>query len=149
MGLFEKVSADIMAAMKARDKVKLDALRNVKKVFLEARTLPENKGELSDGDALKILQKLVKQGKDTAKVYQENGREDLAKEELDQVSVIETYLPQQLSEEEIRKKVTEIIERLGATSMKDMGKVMGVAGRELSGRADGAKIAGIVKSLLS
>lgn len=149
MGLFEKVSADIMAAMKARDKVKLDALRNVKKVFLEARTLPENKGELSDGDALKILQKLVKQGKDTAKVYQENGREDLAKEELDQVSVIETYLPQQLSEEEIRKKVTEIIERLGATSMKDMGKVMGVAGKELSGRADGAKIAGIVKSLLS
>lgn len=147
--MFEKVSADIMAAMKARDKVKLDALRNVKKVFLEARTLPENKGELSDGEALKILQKLVKQGKDTAKVYQENGREDLAKEELDQVSVIETYLPRQLSEEEIRKKVTEIIERLGATSMKDMGKVMGVAGKELSGRADGAKIAGIVKSLLS
>ena len=119
MGLFEQVSADIMAAMKARDKVKLDALRNVKKVFLEARTAPENKGELTDEAALKILQKLAKQGKDTAKVYEANGRAELAQEELAQVAVIESYLPKQLSDDELRAVVSEIIVRTGAQSIKD------------------------------
>ena len=149
MGLFEQVSADIMAAMKARDKVKLDALRNVKKVFLEARTAPENKGELTDEAALKILQKLAKQGKDTAKVYEANGRAELAQEELAQVAVIESYLPKQLSDDELRAVVSEIIVRTGAQSIKEMGKVIGLAQKQLAGRAEGAKIAAIAKSLLA
>lgn len=149
MGLFEQVSADIMAAMKARDKVKLDALRNVKKVFLEARTAPENKGELTDEAALKILQKLAKQGKDTAKVYEANGRAELAQEELAQVAVIESYLPKQLSDDEIRAVVSEIIVQTGAQSIKEMGKVIGLAQKQLAGRAEGAKIAAIAKSLLA
>ena len=149
MGLFEQVSADIMAAMKARDKVELDALRNVKKVFLEARTAPENKGELTDEAALKILQKLAKQGKDTAKVYEANGRAELAQEELAQVAVIESYLPKQLSDDEIRAVVSEIIVQTGAQSIKEMGKVIGLAQKQLAGRAEGAKIAAIAKSLLA
>lgn len=149
MALFEKVSEDIKTAMKERDKVALDTLRNIKKVFLEAKTAPGANDTLEDADALKIIQKLAKQGKESAQTYIDAGRQDLADAELAQVSVIERYLPEQLSEAEIEKIVKTIIDQTGATSMKDMGKVMGMANKQLAGKADGKTISGIVKKLLA
>lgn len=149
MALFEKVSEDIKTAMKERDKVALDTLRNIKKVFLEAKTAPGANDTLEDADALKIIQKLAKQGKESAQTYIDAGRQDLADAELAQVSVIERYLPEQLSEAEIEKIVKTIIEQTGAASMKDMGKVMGMANKQLAGKADGKTISGIVKKLLA
>lgn len=149
MALFEKVSEDIKTAMKERDKVALDTLRNIKKVFLEAKTAPGANDTLEDADALKIIQKLAKQGKESAQTYIDAGRQDLADAELAQVSVIERYLPEQLSEAEIEKIVKTIIDQMGAASMKDMGKVMGMANKQLAGKADGKTISGIVKKLLA
>lgn len=149
MALFEQVSEDIKTAMKERDKVALDTLRNIKKVFLEAKTAPGANDTLEDADALKIIQKLAKQGKESAQTYIDAGRQDLADAELAQVSVIERYLPEQLSETEIEKIVKTIIEQTGAASMKDMGKVMGMANKQLAGKADGKTISGIVKKLLA
>ncbi len=149
MALFEKVNEDIKTAMKERDKVALDTLRNIKKVFLEAKTAPGANDTLEDADALKIIQKLAKQGKESAQTYIDAGRQDLADAELAQVSVIERYLPEQLSEAEIEKIVKTIIEQTGAASMKDMGKVMGMANKQLAGKADGKTISGIVKKLLA
>lgn len=149
MALFDQVSKDIVAAMKAKDKVALEALRNVKKYFIEAKTAPGAGDELTDEAALKILTKLAKQGKDTASLYVEQGRQDLADEELAQVEVISRYLPQQLTEEELKAEVGAIIEAVGATSAKDMGKVMGVATKQLAGRADGKAISALVKQLLA
>lgn len=149
MALFEKVSEDIKTAMKERDKVALDTLRNIKKVFLEAKTAPGANDTLEDADALKIIQKLAKQGKESAQTYIDAGRQDLADAELAQVSVIERYLPEQLSEAEIEKIVKTIINQTGAASMKDMGKVMGKANKQLAGKADGKTISGIVKKLLA
>ncbi len=149
MALFEKVSEDIKTAMKERDKVALDTLRNIKKVFLEAKTAPGANDTLEDADALKIIQKLAKQGKESAQTYIDAGRQDLADAELAQVSVIERYLPEQLSEAEIEKIVKTIIEQTGAASMKDMGKVMGMANKQLAGKADGKTISSIVKKLLA
>ena len=149
MALFEKVNDDIKTAMKERDKVALDTLRNIKKVFLEAKTAPGANDTLEDADALKIIQKLAKQGKESAQTYIDAGRQDLADAELAQVSVIERYLPEQLSEAEIEKIVKTIIEQTGAASMKDMGKVMGMANKQLAGKADGKTISGIVKKLLA
>ncbi|MCF0236703.1 MAG: GatB/YqeY domain-containing protein [Bacteroidaceae bacterium] len=149
MTLFEQVSADIMAAMKAKDKVRTQALRNVKKYFLEAQTAPGSNGQLSDETALKIMAKLVKQGKDTAKLYQEQNRPDLAETELAEVAAIEAYLPQPLSADELRAALQAIIAQVGATSPKDMGKVMGVATKQLSGKADGSAISAMVKELLA
>lgn len=149
MALFEKVNEDIKTAMKERDKVALDTLRNIKKVFLEAKTAPGANDTLEDADALKIIQKLAKQGKESAQTYIDAGRQDLADAELAQVSVIERYLPEQLSEAEIEKVVKTIIEQTGAASMKDMGKVMGMANKQLAGKADGKTISGIVKKLLA
>lgn len=149
MALFEKVSEDIKTAMKERDKVALDTLRNIKKVFLEAKTAPGANDTLEDADALKIIQKLAKQGKESAQTYIDAGRQDLADAELAQVSVIERYLPEQLSESEIEKVVKTIIDQTGAASMKDMGKVMGMANKQLAGKADGKTISGIVKKLLA
>ena len=149
MTLFEKVNEDIKTAMKERDKVALDTLRNIKKVFLEAKTAPGANDTLEDADALKIIQKLAKQGKESAQTYIDAGRQDLADAELAQVSVIERYLPEQLSEAEIEKIVKTIIEQTGAASMKDMGKVMGMANKQLAGKADGKTISGIVKKLLA
>lgn len=149
MALFEKVNEDIKTAMKERDKVALDTLRNIKKVFLEAKTAPGANDTLEDEDALKIIQKLAKQGKESAQTYIDAGRQDLADAELAQVSVIECYLPEQLSEAEIEKIVKTIIEQTGAASMKDMGKVMGMANKQLAGKADGKTISGIVKKLLA
>lgn len=149
MALFEQVSEDIKTAMKERDKVALDTLRNIKKVFLEAKTAPGANDTLEDADALKIIQKLAKQGKESAQTYIDAGRQDLADSELAQVSVIERYLPEQLSEAEIEKIVKTIIDQTGAASMKDMGKVMGMANKQLAGKADGKTISGIVKKLLA
>lgn len=148
MTLFDQISEDIKAAMKARDKVRLETLRNIKKVFIEAKTAPGANDELDDAAALKIIQKLAKQGRETARTYTDNSRQDLADEELAQVAVMEEYLPKQLSPEEIEKAVKDIITQTGATSMKDMGKVMGMAGKLLAGKADGKAISTIVKQLL-
>lgn len=149
MALFEQVSKDIVAAMKAKDKVALEALRNIKKYFIEAKTAPGAGDELSDDAAMKILAKLAKQGKDTAALYVEQGRQDLADEELAQVEVISRYLPKQLSAEELGEAVKTIIESVGATSAKDMGKVMGAATKQLAGKADGKAISALVKQLLA
>ena len=149
MDLFEKVSEDIKNAMKAKDKVALETLRNVKKCFLEAKTAPGANDTLTDADALKIMQKLVKQGKDSAGVYAGQGRQDLADAELAQVAVIERYLPKQMSAEELEKVLKEIIAEVGAAGPKDMGKVMGVASKRLAGKAEGRAISEAVKSLLN
>lgn len=149
MTLFDQISEDIKAAMKARDKVRLETLRNIKKVFLEAKTAPGANDTLEDADALKILQKLAKQGRETAQTYIDNNRQDLADEELAQAKVIEEYLPKPLSEEEIEKEVKDIIAQTGAQGMKDMGKVMGMASKKMAGRTDGRAISTIVKKLLA
>ncbi len=149
MSLFDKVSDDIKNAMKAKDKVALETLRNVKKFFLEAKTAPGANDTLSDADALKIMQKLVKQGKDSAAIYVQQGRQDLADMELEQVKVIEKYLPQPMSAEELEAELKKIIEQVGAAGPKDMGKVMGVATKALAGKAEGRAISDTVKRLLS
>lgn len=149
MALFETISEDIKSAMKARDKVRLETLRNIKKVFLEAKTAPGANDTLDDADAMKILQKLAKQGRETAQTYIDNNRQDLADEELAQAKIIEEYLPKPLSEEEIEAAVKQIIEQTGATGMKDMGKVMGAASKQMAGKADGRAISAIVKRLLA
>ena len=147
--LFEQVSKDIISAMKAKDKVRLMALRNVKKLFIEAKTAPGANDELPDDAALKIIAKLVKQGEDTSALYASQGRPDLAEEEQAQVDCIKEYLPKQLSQEELETTLKEIIAQVGATSPRDMGKVMGVASKQLAGKADGKAIADTVKKLLS
>lgn len=149
MDLFDKVSEDIKNAMKAKDRVALETLRNVKKVFLEAKTAPGANDTLSDADALKLIQKLVKQGKDSAAIYVQQGRQDLADGELAQVAVLEKYLPKQMSPEELETELKKIIEQVGAASPKDMGKVMGVASKSLAGRAEGRAISETVKRLLN
>lgn len=148
MSLFDTVSADIQAAMKAREKVRLEALRGAKKEFLEAKTAPGANGELSDDQAVKILMKMVKQRKESARIYQENGRPELADNELAEAAVLEEYLPKQLTPEELEKEIRVIIAETGATSAKEMGKVMGVATKRLARRADGRTIQGVVKQLL-
>ncbi|MBQ6227485.1 MAG: GatB/YqeY domain-containing protein [Prevotella sp.] len=149
MTLFEQISEDIKAAMKARDRVRLDTLRNIKKVFLEAKTAPGANDTLEDADALKIIQKLAKQGRESAATFAQQNRQDLADSELAQVTVIESYLPQQLGEAEIEAQVREIIAATGASNMKDMGKVMGMASKQMAGKADGRAISAIVRRLLS
>lgn len=149
MDLFDQVSNDIKEAMKARDKVKLETLRNIKKFFIEAKTAPGADDILTDATALKIMQKLVKQGKDSAQIYIGQGRQDLADAELAQVAVIETYLPQQMGAEELEAKLKEIIAQVGASGPQDMGKVMGVASKALAGQAEGRAISETVKKLLA
>ena len=148
MDMFERISNDIKEAMKAKDKVRLETLRNIKKVFLEAKTAPGANDTLTDDVALKIMQKLVKQGKDSATLYTEQGRADLAEAELAQVAVIETYLPKQMSAEELEVALKAIIAEVGAEGPKDMGKVMGTATKKLAGLAEGRAISAKVKELL-
>ena len=148
MDIFNLISEDIKNAMKAKDKVKLETLRNIKKVFLEAKTAPGANDTLTDDAALKIMQKLVKQGKDSATLYTEQGRQDLADAELAQVAVIETYLPKQMSAEELEIALKAIIAEVGAEGPKDMGKVMGIATKKLAGLAEGRAISAKVKELL-
>lgn len=147
--LFDQISADIVSAMKAKDKTRLMALRNVKKYFIEVKTAPGANDELSDEDATKILAKLAKQGKDTAAVYESQNRADLAEEEMKQVRIIEEYLPKPLSPEELRSALYIIIQETGANDAKDMGRVMGVASKQLAGKAEGRAISAMVKELLS
>jgi uncharacterized protein YqeY len=148
MTLFDQVSKDIVAAMKAKDKVRLQALRNIKKYFIEAKTAPGANDMLSDETAMKILAKLAKQGRDTAALYTEQNRPDLAEEENAQAAVVESYLPQPLSAEELEAALKEIIAAVGAEGPKDMGKVMGTATKQLAGKADGKAISAKVKELL-
>lgn len=149
MSLFDQISADIKAAMLARDKVRLEALRGIKKEFLEAKTAKGGDGELADDAAMKILVKMVKQRKESAAIYVENNRKELADAELEQASIIEEYLPKQMSDEELTAALKAIIEKVGATSAKEMGKVMGVATKELAGKAEGKAISAKVKELLA
>lgn len=149
MNLFDRVSEDIKKAMLAREKVRLEALRGAKKEFLEAKTAKGANGELNDETAIKILTKMVKQRKESARIYQENNRAELADNELAEASVLEEYLPQQLSEAELESEIRAIISSTGATSMKEMGKVMGIASKQLAGRAEGKAISDMVKHLLS
>ena len=149
MTLYDQISEDIKSAMKARDKVRLETLRNIKKVFIEAKTAPGANDTLEDADALTIIQKLAKQGREAAATFAEKNRQDLADGELAQVAVIESYLPQPLSEAEIEAAVKAIISDTGATGMKDMGKVMGIASKQMAGKADGRAISTIVKRLLA
>lgn len=134
--------------MRAKDKVALETLRNIKKYFIEAKTAPGANDVLTDEAALKIIQKLVKQGKDSAEVYKSQAREDLAEAELAQVKVMEVYLPKQMTAEELEAALKEIIAETGAAGPKDMGKVMGVASKKLAGLAEGRAISAKVKELL-
>lgn len=149
MSLQDKVMTEMKVAMKAKDREKLEALRSVKSAILLANTESSAKDGLTEEEELKLLQKLVKQRKESAVIYREQGREDLAEPEEKQAKVIETFLPEQLSEAEIEAKVDEIIAKTGASGMKDMGKVMGISSSELTGKADGKTISAIVKKKLS
>ncbi|MBR1426334.1 MAG: GatB/YqeY domain-containing protein [Paludibacteraceae bacterium] len=148
MTLFEQVSEDIKKAMLAKDKVALDALRGIKKEFLEAKTAKGGDGELHDDRALQILQKMVKQRKESAQMFREANRPELAEDELAQCRVIERYLPAMLSEEELTAALEAIIAQVGAAGPQDMGKVMGVATKQLAGKAEGRAISLKVKELL-
>ena len=149
MDLFERISADIKGAMLAKDKVRLETLRGIKKEFLEAKTAKGADGELSDDTAVKIMSKMVKQRRETAEIYKSQNRPELAESELAEAAVIEEYLPKQLSESELEEVLKTIIAQTGATSAKEMGKVMGVASKALAGKADGRAISAKVKELLS
>ena len=149
MSLFEDVNAGIKAAMKARDKQRLEALKGIKAEFLLIKTAPENNGEVTDANAIKALVRMVKQRKESAELYASQGRQDLASEELAQASVVEEILPKQLSDEELTVQLKAIIAQVGATSPKDMGKVVGVATKQLAGKAEGRAISAKVKQLLS
>lgn len=147
--LEQQISKQIMEAMKAKDTVRLSALRNIKKYIIEAKTSGAAVDVLPDADVVKIISKLAKQGSDSAAIYTEQNRADLAEEEMAQVRVMQEFLPKQLSADELDKVVREIIAQCGASSMKDMGKVMGIASKQLAGQADGKDISAKVKELLS
>jgi uncharacterized protein YqeY len=149
MSLQDKVMEQLKNAMRSKDAVALQSLRAIKAALLLAQTDAGATGELSETEELKLLQKLVKQRKDSAALYKDQGREDLAQPELDQVAVIEQFLPSQMGEEALKIAIAAIIAKTGADSMKDMGKVMGMASKELAGKADGKAISNIVKNLLS
>lgn len=149
MLLFDQISEDIKKAMLAKDRVALDALRGIKKEFLEAKTAKGGDGELHDDQALKIIQKMVKQRKESAEMFISAGRQELADDELAQMKVIEQYLPKQLSEEELTARLQDIISQVGATGPQDLGKVMGAASKALAGLADGKAINMKVRELLN
>ena len=149
MTLFDQISEDIKKAMLAKDKVALDALRGIKKEFLEAKTAKGSDGELHDDRALQILQKMVKQRKESAEMFIQAGRQELADDEMAQCKIIEQYLPAMLSEAELEATLTALIAEVGATGPQDMGKVMGQATKRLAGKAEGRMISAKVKELLS
>jgi len=148
MSLSVEIMTQLKAAMKAKNQVALTSLRAIKAEILLAQTKTGSKQELTEDEEIKIIQKLVKQRKDSAIIFSEQGREDLAQPELEQVAVIEQFLPEQLTEGEVEKVVLQFIESLGASGMKDMGKVMGAVNKELAGQADGKTIATLVKKNL-
>ena len=149
MSLEQQISKGIMDAMKAKDTVRLSALRNAKKYIIEAKTSGPGINELPDADVLKIISKLAKQGSDSAAIFMQQNRQDLADEELAQVAVYQEFLPKQLTADELTAEVQAIIAEVGATSMQEMGKVMGIASKKLAGRADGKDISAKVKELLA
>ncbi len=149
MTLFEQINKELMEAMKLKDKVKLEALRGVKKGLIEAKSAAGAGHEVSDQEALQVISKLAKQGRESASIYLQQGRADLSQIELEQVAVFEAYLPTMLSEKELEEEIRKIIQQTGASSIKEMGKVMGAATKALSGRADGKTISELVKTLLS
>lgn len=149
MTIFDRISEDIKKAMIAQNKVELLALRNIKKELLEAKTSKELSGNLTDEIATKLITKIVKQNKDAAALFIEQKRADLAEEYTAQIEVMQRYLPAQMSDAELTTAVKAIIARLGATSMQDLGKVMGIASKELTGKAEGRTISEKVKQLLS
>lgn len=148
MTLSDKINDDLKEAMKAREKEKLEALRNIKKVIIEAKSSKGAGSELDDEEVLKIIAKLAKQGSESAAIYSQQGRTDLYEQEMFQVAVFESYLPAKLSNDDLTKEIKAIITELGATSIKDMGKVMGLASKKLAGLADGKDISAKVKELL-
>lgn len=148
MSLTDQINQDLKTAMKAKDTTTLTALRAIKSQLLLAAT-EKGGGETDEEAGIKMLQKQVKQRKDSAELYKSQGREDLAETELAEAAIIEKYLPKQLSEDELKPIIQAIIERLGAAGMQDMGKVMGAASKELAGKADGKTISTVVKGLLA
>ncbi len=148
MSLTAQLNEDIKTAMKAKDPIRLEALRAVKKEVIEAKTAKAGIDDLADEDVISIISKMVKQRKDAAALFAEQGREDLAEKELAEIEAISSYLPEQLSADEIEAAVKAIVEKVGATSMKDMGKVMGIASKEMAGKADGKDISAAVKAIL-
>ena len=148
MSLEQQISKGIMEAMKAKEPVRLQTLRNIKKYIIEAKTAGTEIVELPDADVVKIIAKLAKQGSDSAEIYRQQNRADLAEEELAQVAVMQEFLPRQLSPEELTEAVRAVIAEVGATSVKEMGKVMGVASKRLAGQADGKDISAKVRDLL-
>ena len=149
MGLLENISSSIVKAMKNKNNDELESLRAIKSALLLVKTQKNSRGEIAEADEIKILQKLVKQRKESAEIYSNQDRLELAELELSQAKVIEKFLPKQLDHDEIEKIISEIIDQSGALGMKDMGKVMGIASSQLSGKADGKTISNIVRSKLS
>lgn len=149
MTIEEQVNEGIKNAMKAHDKIRLETMRNIKKVILEAKTKPGANDQIDDAECIKIIQKLAKQGKESAQIYKGQGREDLYEQESGQVAVLEEFLPKQMDETELTQALKEIIASLGASSPQDMGKVMGIATKKLAGLADGKAISAKVKELLN
>ncbi|GAB4473607.1 MAG: GatB/YqeY domain-containing protein [Thermoflexibacter sp.] len=149
MSLKSKVEEAIKNAMKAKDQDTLRALRAIKSLILLAETAEGKSGELTQDEEMRLLTKAAKQRRESAEIYKQQNREDLLKKELDELAVIEQFLPKAISDEELKAKLQEIISRIGATSAKDMGKVMGIANKELAGQADGRKISEMVKTLLA
>lgn len=147
MTLEERIKPDLVAAMKAKDQASLRGIRAIKAAILLAKTDGSGKAITPEVE-IKMLQKLIKQRKDSLEIYEKQGREDLAVTEREEIEVIEKYLPEQMGEEELKKVIKEIIDQTGASSMKDMGKVMGMANKQLAGRADGKTISGVVKQML-
>jgi uncharacterized protein YqeY len=148
MKISDQINEDLKDAMRAKDKITLEALRAAKTAFIIARTKEGAKGEITSEDELKIIQKLVKQRKESADIYKQSAREDLCQKEIDEAAALEKYLPAKLSIEEIKSVLIAIIARTGATGIKDMGNVMGIASKELAGKADGKEIAAAVKEIL-
>lgn len=149
MGILSNLTEEIKNAMRAKDSLKLESLRAIKSAVLLAQTATGGGSELSEEESIKLLQRLVKQRKDSASIFKEQGRPDLAEPEESQAEVIASFLPEQLSKEEVEKVVAQIINQTGAEGMKDMGKVMGMASKQLGGKAEGKLIAELVKQKLS
>jgi uncharacterized protein len=148
MSIFDQINEGIKLAMKAQDKVRLEALRNIKKVMLEAKTAKSADAVLSDVESIQIISKLAKQGRESAAIYASQNRADLAEIEMAQVAVFDAFLPAAMTEEELNAALKQIIEQTGAQGMKDMGKVMGIATKELAGKADGKTISERIRFLL-
>ena len=148
MALQEQVMQELKAAMKAKDTVALESLRAIKSALLIAKTDKGGGGTMTENEEIALVQKLVKQRQDSLDIYEKQGREDLAKTEREEIEVLQRYLPEQISEDELKGIIQEIIAETGASSMKDMGRVMGMASKKLAGKADGKTISGVVKSLL-